>query len=92
MTVRKTDITTCRSCGASIAFVLTTGGKRMPIDVEPSDKGTLFVFAPLPTVALSAESVTARSERAELARTQGRERYVSHFATCPQAAQHRKPR
>jgi hypothetical protein len=45
-------IRSCRSCGASIYWILTASGKRMPVDPD----GT------------------------------------SHFATCPNAAHHRKPR
>ena len=68
----------CRSCGASIVWVVTDpGGMRMPVDAKAEKR---FVLDPL------AERLGATpSARLE-------ETYVSHFATCPNAAQHRKPR
>ena len=66
----------CRSCGAEIRWVLTTAGRRMPVDAEPhlvmvSTGETLLTDGPLVKPAYG---------------------YTSHFATCPHAAQHRRPR
>jgi hypothetical protein len=87
------DFARCRSCGAEVLWVLTGNGKRMPVDVQPSEKGNLFVFTP-PGIhaALVAESTSSMSARAEYARKDDRPRFVSHFATCPNAPQHRKAR
>lgn len=48
-----TPLTRCVSCHAPIFWIVTDGGKRMPVDAESHE---------------------------------------SHFATCPHAAEHRKPR
>jgi hypothetical protein len=61
-----TDQSNCRSCGAAIVWLTTSGGKSMPVDAETvgsADLG-LFVFG----------------------------KHRSHFASCPNADQHRKPR
>lgn len=55
---------TCKSCGASIEWIKTTGGKPMPVDAK------------VITIVTDAGNVV-----------RGRE---SHFATCPDAAAHRK--
>jgi len=75
---------TCKSCGATIKWAVTTKNKRMPIDLEPHPKGNIQLqdqgkwHPPLAVV----HSV----------RAPGIEYYISHFATCPSAAQHkRKP-
>ncbi len=67
----------CSSCGAKIIWALTEGGKRMPLDAKP-----VTMFA-LPTkrqaegagIAPTAVSITV---------------YQTHFASCPNAAEHRK--
>lgn len=70
------DASTCRSCGAPILWVKTEAGKRMPIDAKPERRVVLDPLA----VRLGADELTARVV----------DTYVSHFATCPNAAQHRK--
>ena len=62
----------CRSCGASILWVETSTGKKMPLDFEPERR---FVIE-----ASGGMLATLRNT------------YVSHFATCKFADQHRKPR
>ncbi len=79
-------ITTCKSCGARILWALTATGKRMPIDSEPSEKGTLFL------VGLAAIDHRSTLEDARQAREKAAPRYTSHFATCPAAAVHRRKR
>lgn len=87
------DFARCRSCGAQVLWVLTGNGKRMPLDATPSAAGNMFVFTPdNPDAALIAESTTSTSARASAARVEDRPRFLSHFATCPNAAQHRKAR
>ena len=90
------DFTTCASCGAAILWAITSRGKRMPLDAHPSDAGTYYVFAgtgvrfldPLQAVAISLTS----DVRVGYGRRTDRPKFVSHFATCPNAAAHRKPR
>ena len=70
----------CRSCGAPIFFALSTKGRRVPIDYQEVPGGNLCVACDgegLPRAVVVAG---------------GRGSYVSHFATCPDAAQHRGAR
>jgi hypothetical protein len=70
----------CRSCGASIIWAKTANGGLMPVDVTSVEGGNVDLdrvrtgFARATVVASDA----------------GVFRYVSHFATCPDAAKHRK--
>jgi hypothetical protein len=70
------ETSTCRSCGAPIIWVLTEAGKRMPLDAKPEKRWTIDPLA----LRLNPDA-----PRARLGDT-----HVSHFATCPNAAQHRK--
>lgn len=69
-------MSSCRSCGAPIEWARTPKGKRIPLDVEPRPDGNLAFVA--------GELVNAAGLPPEV------ERRVSHFATCPNAAQHRR--
>jgi hypothetical protein len=65
-------------------------GKRMPIDVESRADGNIVK---IDTLYTPGAPPTARVEyvRADVDPTlDRRQRFVSHFATCPDAAQHRK--
>jgi hypothetical protein len=74
--------TKCGSCFAPILFAATEQGKSMPFDESP-----LLVDG---VYELGADNVArfvpkdARAGKPPL--------YVPHFATCPRAAAHRKPR
>lgn len=70
------DVATCRSCGAQIRWVMTESGKRMPVDAKPEKR---IVIDPLGE-RLGSDAPTARVV----------DTYVSHFATCAFAAQHRR--
>ena len=78
---------TCRSCGAPILWVRTERDKRMPLDAAPvpatAQRGT-FVLRDKG----SAEGPLAIA--ATPAQLPGEVYYVSHFSTCPQAAEHRR--
>lgn len=64
----------CRSCDAAIEWAeWADSGKAIPLDVAPADNGNLAI------VAGKVRRFT--DEDAKL----GRERRVSHFATCPDA-------
>lgn len=78
----------CRSCNAEIVWARTERGKRMPLDADPvadaiAETRGLFVLrevdhadGPLAVAAWGLEGTEAH--------------YRSHFASCPQAALHRK--
>lgn len=77
-------VSRCRSCGAEIVWVLTQKGHRMPIDPEPAPGGDIVVDDGIASVVGGADLVDAVFE--------GRALYLAHFATCPNAARHRRPR
>lgn len=67
----------CNSCGADIFWVRTKNGARMPLDAMPALDGNLELRGNV------AVFVTPDANAVE-------SRYKSHFATCPNASQHRK--
>ena len=82
-------MSTCKSCGARIIWCVTEQGKRMPVDRQPSNDGTVHVFE-CPEDGTDMCEVLGDILKRELAREQGEFLYKSHFATCPNAKQHRK--
>lgn len=77
---------TCRSCGAAIVWTLTEAGRRMPVDLEPADDGTLRLEESQDGSAVVYAFVVRGNVRPR------EELYRSHFSTCPNATQHRNPR
>ena len=69
----------CKSCGAPIVWGRTSSGKRIPLDTKTEMR---FYFWDD-----DAETGHTVSNRVRQVCT-----YVSHFATCPDAAKHRKPK
>lgn len=65
---------TCSSCGAEILWTITANGARMPVDVKPTGKAVVLRTNP-------GDALTPYSRVVDA--------FVSHFATCPQAARHR---
>ena len=75
----------CRSCGQQIEWIKTTKGKNMPVDseyvdYEEADNGTILVT--------DGGNVITVNEHQNMPNVKGR---ISHFATCPQANEWRKP-
>lgn len=70
----------CRSCGKTIWWLTTTAGNTMPVDPEEVPDGNI--------VLVDGKAHTLRGDLFE-EKHEG-PRYKSHFATCPQAAQHRR--
>lgn len=75
----------CSSCDAQIVWTTTERGSKMPVDATPTDDGTVAVWVEGPVVR---SSVISRLAPHLIKGT----RHKSHFATCPQAAQHRRAR
>lgn len=75
----------CRSCGAEIRWERTAAGKPIPLDPEPVADGNLAIRDDGRVVAY----IDGDGERIALGRPL---RYVTHFATCPNADQHRRNR
>jgi hypothetical protein len=83
----------CRSCKAPIFWALTPNGRRIPLDAEPVDGGNIVLDDPAaeaPTDPRTAR-VVGKEAQPNLFGDDG-PRYTSHFATCPDADSHRKPR
>ena len=86
--------TNCRACGAEILFIKTQKGKTMPVDakskwISTDPEGIPFVLADGSVVKAKEVQCADYNEAAKAGYQIG---YVSHFATCPQAASFRKPR
>jgi len=77
----------CRSCGASIVWTITSRGKSMPCDMPAAPDGEFYLFKRPDKI----DAVHKASDDARVAQAKSRNQnlYTSHFATCPQAAQHR---
>ena len=67
----------CRSCGARIIWYPTTSGARIPIDYLPVPGGNIVIEVGLLGEPVAHVIAPGSGDR------------VSHFATCPQAAEHR---
>ena len=71
----------CRSCGARVIWTRTAAtGKAMPVDVEPSAKGNI-VLTDLEDRTPTAVYVDLLNQ----ADYRDAPKYLSHFATCPDA-------
>ncbi len=80
-------LSTCRSCRRSIIWTRTERGKKMPLDADPvtnHDASGLFVLREMENregpLAIAAWGLAGSEPH-----------YVSHFATCKFADQHRQP-
>jgi len=90
--------TPCKSCGADIFWCVTAGGKNMPVDCLPSPDGNLYCLQQAGDYGVEvcdepmiAVSINAKGNPAvDTANAEGYPRYLSHFATCLNAARHRK--
>lgn len=72
----------CKTCDRPMIWTVTERDKRMPVDAQPSDTGT---------VALSTQNGVVRSRVLPVKLRFGRKDLrTSHFATCPDAAKHRR--
>ncbi len=82
-------MTTCRSCGAPVLWAVTAAGKRIPLDPEPQPDGNVVIASEVHP-RTSVECVHAEVVPARSAIHPDRLRYQAHFASCPNAAQHRR--
>lgn len=72
----------CKSCRRPIRWVVTRGnGRRMPVDWDPHEDGNVVVD-PDGRADVYRETPTAVAAGSTL--------HFSHFATCPNADQHRR--
>ncbi len=82
---------TCRSCRQPVRWVETTTGRKMPLDPEPVEDGNV-VETDVLHEGTSLERVIVRVLALGTPPPPDRLLYRSHFATCPNAAQHRQRR
>jgi hypothetical protein len=76
------------SCGDMIAFVKGVGGKAMPVNLEvryvsPNGHGKRLMLVSLSGKIIQGFECKPKEAGAQAGR-------VSHFATCPNAAEHRR--
>jgi hypothetical protein len=67
----------CKSCEAPIDWAITDKGRRIPLDRTTSSAVANIVLDPDGTARVVAAGTGTR---------------ISHFATCPNAGQHRRNR
>jgi hypothetical protein len=80
----KLTVQRCRSCPADIVWAVTTRGRPMPVDAEPHPDGNIRLIPRMGLTTPRAEVVTEPRPGEQLRH--------SHFTTCPDAGQHRRPR
>lgn len=68
----------CKSCGAKIIWIQTRRNKWIPVDYEP-------VFA-----KGGEKNVFRNDGKMYRSAPEGAEVYITHFATCPNAKEHRR--
>lgn len=73
----------CRSCGAQVFWAVTRNGKSNPIDAAARTEGNVVTFFRKTDGTVRVESYDPGKHRGAIRRT-------SHFATCPDSAQHRR--
>ena len=74
----------CKSCCAPIRWARTAAGKPIPLDLEPVPGGNIQLRDGVARVLTPIEAMIEPLE--------GGPRFLSHFATCPYADEHRKAR
>jgi hypothetical protein len=80
---------TCRSCGAAVVWAtMIPSGKANPLDATPTPGGNTFAW--VVGDKLEAENAARKTERVQRAIERNQNRYTSHFATCPNAKEHRR--
>jgi hypothetical protein len=84
-------VSACRSCGAAVRWAVSVNGKRIPVDDQPVPDGNLVLSDPTPGAYAPVASHYVEPEQAPLFGDEP-PRFVSHFATCPNADHHRKAR
>jgi hypothetical protein len=83
-------VSTCRSCGAAIRWATTVNGKRTPVDDQPVPDGDLVLSDPTPGAYAPNVAKYVAPDQPPLFDVEEPPRFVSHFATCPNADQHRR--
>jgi hypothetical protein len=81
-------VSRCKTCGAKIRWAkVPSSGAKVPLDLDPTPHTGNVRYLPGDRTAVEVLG----GPGLEQARGDGEELFTSHFATCPQAAQHRRP-
>jgi len=82
----------CRSCKAPVLWVQTEAGKAMPLDPEPHADGNVEMTGRVARSKLGGmvQVVRVVAPQSSLFGDEAPTRYLPHFATCPQADEHRQ--
>ena len=72
----------CRSCGAPIIWAVTKSGRSMPLDEATDPAGNVLL--------LENGNCLVPAPEDDVWEAAGGTRHTSHFATCPNADQHRR--
>lgn len=89
-------VKSCRSCEASIIWTVTMNGKRMPVDAEPVVAAQGFRLVGPDGELLDPEELGGLEPPYPITAAytklpeSGEPLYLSHYATCPQAATWRR--
>jgi hypothetical protein len=83
-------VTACGSCGAAIRWAVTVNGKRIPVDDAPVRDGNLVLSDPTPGAYAPLAAHYSPPDEPLLPGFDEPPRFVSHFATCPNADRHRR--
>lgn len=81
-----TSVNECSSCYAPIRWVITPRGKRTPLDRDPVPDGNVVGTGRFTPEGAEHVHYLKKGETVPA----GKLRYVSHFANCPEAREHRK--
>jgi hypothetical protein len=73
----------CSSCGAPLRWGRTRSGRALPVDAEPAADGNC-------RISRSGAAEVLGPLEVALAVAEGETLYRPHFATCPNAAEHRR--
>lgn len=74
------DRAKCRSCQADIIWIRSSNNNLMPLDAQPNPEGNIVIKDGVAHV-MKGDLFEEMLEG---------ERYMTHFATCPNSAKHRK--
>lgn len=79
----------CKSCNAEIVWAITLAGKRMPVDLARRSNGNLVLYRETLMEELVGPHRVRIADGFDRQYLKGN-LWISHFVTCPNAAQHRR--
>lgn len=87
------EVAKCSTCGRAIIWAITPTGARLPLDARHA---TFYYLdgddVPPNAIPLTAEVMRGPKDLFGAAAPETPHVYVSHFLTCPQAAEHSRAR